>query len=444
MKKIIYIFIFILPIFLFSCSGSTNEAELKKQLEIAEQKNQELIQNAEARAKADSEPKGDAKAKSDAESKAIEEAETKTKAEQEAKKKFFANKMIESNKCSPVTMAIDQQMKQLSQVKLSNYVVTLPATTIRNTGPYSPIPLISLTSFKLASKAFVLSKYAGNFIPYTIYGGTGSFEFKQYVYRHQTVTDFRSSYKNDLKNGFIEIDNVKDKVISGINPEELNSRQILIYTNYISGTEKDLLQGPQKELNLRKDFTGFSAEALRYAQQQQLLRKYNNQFNLKSMFPEIISLQIFKDMEYEQGKVKRVIDGDTIELEDGRTIRYLGIDTPELGKTNAGYASNAFIWNRSMLISDLSNYIGKEVRLYKGNQNKDSYGRYLRYVTIMTVDPYNMKSYEFFINDMLLKYGFAIHREEFENQQLSDIYNQFVNSEKEAKINRRGLWGGCK
>ena len=162
------------------------------------------------------------------------------------------------------------------------------------------------------------------------------------------------------------------------------------------------------------------------------------------MFPEIISLQIFKDMEYEQGKVKRVIDGDTIELEDGRTIRYLGIDTPELGKTNAGYASNAFIWNRSMLISDLSNYIGKEVRLYKGNQNKDSYGRYLRYVTIMTVDPYNMKSYEFFINDMLLKYGFAIHREEFENQQLSDIYNQFVNSEKEAKINRRGLWGGCK
>ena len=42
MKKIIYIFIFLLPIFLISCSGSSNEAELKKQLEIAEQKNKEL------------------------------------------------------------------------------------------------------------------------------------------------------------------------------------------------------------------------------------------------------------------------------------------------------------------------------------------------------------------------------------------------------------------
>ena len=40
MKKIIYIFIFLLPIFLFSCSGSNNEAEPKRQSEIAEQKNQ--------------------------------------------------------------------------------------------------------------------------------------------------------------------------------------------------------------------------------------------------------------------------------------------------------------------------------------------------------------------------------------------------------------------
>ena len=62
MKKIIYIFLFILPILLFSCSGSGNEAELKKQLEIAEQKNQELIQKSEAEAKSKSEAEAKSKA----------------------------------------------------------------------------------------------------------------------------------------------------------------------------------------------------------------------------------------------------------------------------------------------------------------------------------------------------------------------------------------------
>ncbi len=32
---------------------------------------------------------------------------------------------------------------------------------------------------------------------------------------------------------------------------------------------------------------------------------------------------------YEEAVVVRVIDGDTIELEDGRRVRYIGIDTPE-------------------------------------------------------------------------------------------------------------------
>jgi len=41
MKKIIYIFIFLLPIILLSCSGSNIEAELKSQLEIAEQKSEQ-------------------------------------------------------------------------------------------------------------------------------------------------------------------------------------------------------------------------------------------------------------------------------------------------------------------------------------------------------------------------------------------------------------------
>ena len=81
MKNTILTLIFILPILLLSCSGSSNEEELKKQLEIAEQKNQELIKESEAKAKAESE----AKAKAESEAKAKVEAEAKAKVETETK-----------------------------------------------------------------------------------------------------------------------------------------------------------------------------------------------------------------------------------------------------------------------------------------------------------------------------------------------------------------------
>ena len=42
----------------------------------------------------------------------------------------------------------------------------------------------------------------------------------------------------------------------------------------------------------------------------------------------------------------RVIDGDTIELESGQRVRYLGIDTPETGEP---YAAEATERNRELV-----------------------------------------------------------------------------------------------
>ena len=53
----------------------------------------------------------------------------------------------------------------------------------------------------------------------------------------------------------------------------------------------------------------------------------------KSFVKYNLAESIFKGIEYEDSEVVRVIDGDTIELIDGRIIRYLGVDTPE--KMNA-------------------------------------------------------------------------------------------------------------
>ena len=105
MKKIIFLLLFVLPLFLISCSGSNNEADLKKQLEIAEQKNQELKLEkelelvkeknllleleAEDRAKVEAKAKAKAKeeAKVQAEAKVEAEAEVEAEAKAEAKSK---------------------------------------------------------------------------------------------------------------------------------------------------------------------------------------------------------------------------------------------------------------------------------------------------------------------------------------------------------------------
>lgn len=72
-------------------------------------------------------------------------------------------------------------------------------------------------------------------------------------------------------------------------------------------------------------------------------------------------------------KVTRVIDGDTIELENGHGVRLIGIDTPERGCPGYQEAKknmqDLVLAKRIVLVSD-------------GKQNTDRYGRLLRYVDL--------------------------------------------------------------
>ena len=68
-----------------------------------------------------------------------------------------------------------------------------------------------------------------------------------------------------------------------------------------------------------------------------------------------------------------VIDGDTIEVAiDGtiETVRYIGIDTPEIGQRCAGEATEA---NRRLVS-------GKRIMLVPDKENRDIYDRLLRYI----------------------------------------------------------------
>lgn len=74
--------------------------------------------------------------------------------------------------------------------------------------------------------------------------------------------------------------------------------------------------------------------------------------------------------------VTRVIDGDTVELGNGETVRLVGIDTPEVGQ--CGYDQAAANLERLVLF--------KHVRLTISDEYRDHYGRLLRYVDVGNQD----------------------------------------------------------
>ena len=124
----------------------------------------------------------------------------------------------------------------------------------------------------------------------------------------------------------------------------------------------------------------------------------------------------------EYSKVARVIDGDTIELENGERVRYIGMDTPETVHPSKpvqcfGKAASA---ENSKLVS------GKTVRLEKDVSDTDKYGRLLRYVYVDDV----------FVNLELVKRGFA-----FSYSYPPDIkfQNEFLSAEQFARENKIGL-----
>ena len=115
--------------------------------------------------------------------------------------------------------------------------------------------------------------------------------------------------------------------------------------------------------------------------------------------------------------VVRVIDGDTIELSDGKEIRLLGIDAPE---------KNEFYYEESK--NFLKNLVlGKKVILEKDFTDRDKYGRYLRYVFVDKV----------FVNYELVRKGYAKAITRIPDVKYNDI---LIEAENEARKNKIGIW----
>jgi len=116
-------------------------------------------------------------------------------------------------------------------------------------------------------------------------------------------------------------------------------------------------------------------------------------------------------------RATQVIDGDTVVVSDGRTVRYLGINTPEKGHP---FAEAAARLNRKLVL-------GKEIRLVPDKKEKDGYGRTLAYVYVG----------EEMVNTRLLAEGLA---HVFVIGSLSHYWD-FLRIQREARNQAKGIWG---
>lgn len=126
-------------------------------------------------------------------------------------------------------------------------------------------------------------------------------------------------------------------------------------------------------------------------------------------------------------RVDRIIDGDTIVLSDGRKVRYIGIDTPELARGNMKaecYGAEAALRNKELIE-------GRDIRLESDISDTDKYGRLLRYVYVG----------DSMVNEVLVREGYAEAK-----QYKPDVafHELFLSDQKQARDEKLGMWERCK
>lgn len=140
--------------------------------------------------------------------------------------------------------------------------------------------------------------------------------------------------------------------------------------------------------------------------------------------PQLISPSITQPTQSVLGKsdnfkVKYVIDGDTIVLENGRKVRYLGINSPEKGQP---FYQEAKTSNEQMVLN-------KVMRLEFDVEQSDRYGRLLAYVYYGNT----------MINAEQVKKGLAVVETIPPNVKYSNL---FSSSQKSARDSCQGIWKG--
>jgi micrococcal nuclease len=123
--------------------------------------------------------------------------------------------------------------------------------------------------------------------------------------------------------------------------------------------------------------------------------------------------------------VKKIVDGDTIHLKDGRKVRFIGVNTPEIGRR--GEVSEPFSQQAYQFLKQLLSK-QKTVGLSFDQEKKDRYGRILSHVTLKDGQS---------VEQLLLTQGLAHSILVPPNLQQADCFRQVEATASKLKL---GVW----
>ena len=124
-----------------------------------------------------------------------------------------------------------------------------------------------------------------------------------------------------------------------------------------------------------------------------------------------------------EGLVVNVLDGDTLELENGEKVRYILVDTPELSGGDC-YAREALDANTELVLE-------RTVQLRYDVACRDRHNRLLAYVTVGDVE----------VNRYLVEQGYAcVYEFPPAGESRAEEFREY---EFQAQVARRGVWSAC-
>jgi len=150
-----------------------------------------------------------------------------------------------------------------------------------------------------------------------------------------------------------------------------------------------------------------------------------------------LSIPFGRRHDYSGVLVKRVIDGDTIQLETGERVRLIGIDTPEMHESDKLYRDSQKTGQDIRTIKELGRHAyeftrilveGKRVRLEFDVEKHDRYKRLLAYVYLGDGK---------FVNAEIIRQGYASLMTIPPNVKYADL---FLKLYQEARVTKKGLW----